>query len=110
MTDSQKAFENMVKMMPDNGYNDELIENSKVFWEFQEFIMKKFSISEKESEAKFKAHITGKMVGASEEDLTNPELYIDHLGDFATECGFADADKLKSGFRFMSKIGQLNIE
>ena len=110
MTNSQKDFENMVKMMPDSGYNNELIENSKVFWEFQEFIMNKFGISEKESESKFKAHISGKMLGASEEDLVNPELYIDHLGDFATECGFVDADKLKSGFRFMSKIGQLNIE
>lgn len=109
MTQSKKAFESMIGMLPnsDKFTKQELIDNTSIFWDFQEFVMNKFSISEKDTEDKFKEYVTDKMKGASPEDLSNTTLYIEHLGEYAKSIGFSEDEKLKKGFQYLVNIGNI---
>jgi len=112
MTESKKAFQNMLTMLPDDKFNkQELMDNTAVFWEFQEYIMTKFGITEKETEDKFREYVMDKMKNASPEDLANPSIYIEHLGNYASTNGFAGTEKLKEGFKYMTNISAaINVE
>ncbi len=101
---SRKAFESMVSAIP-NGLIDkkELVEKTGVFWDFQDYVVEKFGISEKESEDRFKTYIMGKLASTPEK-LSDPAAYIEHLREYAIECEFNEPDKLVEGFRYMSYL------
>ncbi len=104
MSQSKKAFEDMIAMIPDTLLDKtKLVEKTNVFWEFQDFIVSKFSISEKESEERFKTYILGKL-SATPEKIADPAAYIEHLREYAIECEFGDPDKLVEGFQYMSEM------
>jgi hypothetical protein len=104
MSESRKAFENTISVIPDGLVDKKaLMEKTSVFWDFQDYVMAKYSLTEKESEEKFKSYIFTKMA-ATPEKMSDPSAYLEHLRLYAVECGFTSPDKLVEGFQYMTDL------
>ncbi len=110
---SRRDFENMIKALPSSDKLDknDLIEKTKVFWDFQDYITTKLQITETESESISRSYILEKVTQVPNihemNESESVEVYISALIDFAKENEFNDCDNLAEGFRYMCRITKL---